>query len=154
MTRITRPFFVAAALLLATSPALAQKVANKRAVDRAIDIYDPTLRGSQQTRDRNAGANDRDDDDDDRFDRDDDDDRYEHDRYEHDRDYNGDGPGNRGRGHAYGHEKQKGRKGVKCYDRNYDSICDDAQTTSRGRTDCAYDARTGRCTYGDVYSRN
>ena len=117
MTRFIRPIVVAGALLISASPVLAQKKHLTRRPTSDGTVYGPVY-GDTRTADRG----------------DDDDDRYENrgqrrgDDREYDRDDDDhDGPGKNGRGHAYGHYKNKDRKGVKCFDRNYDSICDDAQ---------------------------
>ena len=140
MTRQIRPILIATALLLVATPAFAQKKQLTRRPAGAGTVYGPVY---GDTRTANRG----DDDDDDRYEnrgRRGDDREYDRDD-DHDEDH--DGPGRNGRGHAYGLYKNKDRKGAKCFDRNYDSICDDAQR-GQTRNDCAYDARTGRC---DVY---
>ena len=113
MTRLIRPIVVAGALLISASPVLAQKKQLTRRPAGSGSVYGPVYGDTRANRGE--------------------DDRYESrgqrhdDDRDHDRDEDHDGPGKNGRGHAYGHYKNKDRKGVKCYDRNYDSICDDAQ---------------------------
>lgn len=136
MTRHIRPIFIATALLLGATPAFAQKKQLTRRPSGSGTVYGPVY---GDTRTNNRRDDDDDDDDDDRYEnrgRDREDDR-EYDR-EDDHDDDHDGPGRNGRGHAYGHYKHKDRKGAKCFDRNYDSICDDAQNGATGYPQSRY----------------